>query len=170
MELDKEATFNNFKKRSDDFARMFPNVELDFSCVMEQTRKQYQFTYQEFADILGIPLSTYASSVREKRGLRSLTPLLCFCYVFGYDFETVISPTFQRYNDETLHGITENFGALSDATLEKFKTFLLEDPDTGRWIAVPFANAIDRYIENRVTVLNEIAETIEDPVKEAVRE
>lgn len=113
---------------------------------MESARLSRNYSLTEFSELLGLPAeSTYQNIVVRRRGTLSLDLYLRFCYLFGYDLETVsVLPPRQSALDRAIYELAALFSSctlaglyeLSNST-EKLKSI---PPETRRKLALALRN------------------------------
>ena len=112
-----------FKKRSERCDTFMGNMEQDIMGTIEHTRIKFGLTRADMSMLLGIPSSSYTHYIKNKRDFRNVTLMLRFCYIFGYDLETLVTSSKTVVdNDSATIEMGARLAVLSDESLEELKS------------------------------------------------
>lgn len=112
-----------FKTRAEQCDALMENIERDILNTIEHTRIKFGLTRTDMSILLGIPTSSYTHYIKDKRDFRNVPLMLRFCYIFGYDLETLVtSSKMVLDNDSATLEMGARLAVLSDESLEQLKS------------------------------------------------
>lgn len=153
----KESLWSFFSSRAseiEDVAESFPSTAYQ---VIEQTRLRYDLTITQMATLLGLTRNGYRRCMLSKK-MFSMHGIIRFCYIFNYDIEGILThPMIEAYTDEALLELASLFGSLNDESLRDVASYAESKIVAVNQFPKRFSKAVEAYIEERNTVLKEIA-------------
>ncbi len=143
---DPRSVFLQRAQRCDD---LFKDIDCNITTIIEATRVKYGFTRDEYSKLLGVSPSTYTSSVNKWKRIKSPIAILRFCYIFGYDLETLVaSPIITITNDFAVTELGVRVSGLSDKSLTKMVEYI-DSLDESKEVRKGFSIAIEAYKQSR---------------------
>lgn len=153
----KESLWSFFSSRAseiEDVAESFPSTAYQ---VIEQTRLRYDLTITQMATLLGLTRNGYRRCMLSKK-MFSMHGIIRFCYIFNYDIEGILThPMIEAHTDEALLELASLFSSLNDESLRDVASYAESKIVAVNQFPKRFAKAVEAYIEERNTVLKEIA-------------
>lgn len=138
-----------FKKRAERCDSLMEDIERDIMSTIEHTRVKFGFTRNDMSMLLGIPSSSYTHYINDKRAFRNVPLMLRFCYIFGYDLESLVTSSKTVLdNDSATVEMGARLAVLSDESLEQLKTSI-KSLDEGAHIRKGLISVISAYQETR---------------------
>lgn len=138
-----------FKSRAERCDILMENIEQDIMNTIEHTRVKFGLTRNDMSMLLGIPSSSYTHYTNSNRSFRNVPLMLRFCYIFGYDLESLItSSKIVLDNDSATVEMGARLAVLSDESLDQLKADiknLHEEPHIRKGLA----SVISAYQETR---------------------
>lgn len=153
----KKSLWSFFSSRAseiEDVAESFPSTAYQ---VIEQTRLRYDLTITQMATLLGLTRNGYRRCMLSKK-MFSMHGIIRFCYIFDYDIEGILThPMIEAHTDEALLELASLFGSLNDESLRDVASYAESKIVAVNQFPKRFSKAVEAYIEERNTVLKEIA-------------
>lgn len=153
----KESLWSFFSSRAseiEDVAESFPSTAYQ---VIEQARLRYDLTITQMATLLGLTRNGYRRCMLSKK-MFSMHGIIRFCYIFNYDIEGILThPMIEAHTDEALLELASLFGSLNDESLRDVASYAESKIVAVNQFPKRFSKAVEAYIEERNTVLQEIA-------------
>lgn len=155
----KESLWSFFSSRAseiEDVAENFPSTAYQ---VIEQTRLRYDLNITQMATLLGLTRNGYKRCMTSKK-MFSIHGIVRFCYIFNYDIEGILThPMIEAHTDEALLELASLFGSLNDESLKDVASYAESKIVAVNQFPKRFSKAVDAYIDERNTVLQEIAKS-----------
>lgn len=158
-------TNDDILRRSKSVSIILDDIENKIVSTIETVRVSYGYSLKQFSELMGMSYDQYyrklnRSTKKYVTGKKALpfsaSDLIRFCYIFGYDLETVVSndsaPLFS--SEQALLEFAMQIASLNDAALQEISDTISNSANLGKEQKRMSTIAIREFVKYRDEVKN----------------
>lgn len=119
---------NKYRSSSAYILETMPKLEENIVRQIETIRVSEKLSIQDFAELIGVPYSTYNKITYLQRKL-SLGTFIAVCRLFGYDISKLVGESYLNSSDSVFRELAMFLGQIQPDTINAMLTALLDSSE-----------------------------------------